>query len=207
MDLRLSAPAAQRNRQPILEVLRRVLPEQARVLEIASGTGEHAIWLAEHLPIAMLQPSDPDPVHRDSIDAWRQHTECKRVMPALDLDVRVRSWHERTDILRPLDALLCINMIHIAPWEAALGLLGGCGRLLSAAGLLFLYGPYRRHGEHTAASNAQFDAQLRRRDPAWAVRDLETVIEAAGTEGLALAEVIEMPANNLSVVFRRLLDR
>ena len=197
-DVRRHAPATARNREPILEVLRRVLPPAGLVLEIASGSGEHAVHFARALPRLQFQPSDPDPSGRESIDAWRASESLPNVRPALPVDASSEAWP-----IDAADAVLCCNMIHISPWTSALGLLRGAGRILPADGPLVLYGPYRRDGTHTAPSNADFDASLRARDPSWGVRDLETVIEEAAKQGLAFDEVIEMPANNLTVVFRR----
>lgn len=197
-DARRRAPATERNREPILEVLRRVLPGRGLVLEIASGSGEHAVHFARALPEILIQPSDPDPAGRASIEAWRRHEGVENVLPALALDARADDWP-----IEHADALLCCNMIHIAPWEAALGLLRGAARLLPPGAPLVLYGPYRRDGRHTSASNADFDTSLRARDPAWGVRDLEAVVAAANEQGLQLDEVVEMPANNLTVVLRR----
>jgi len=203
MDTRLHAAATQRNREPILDVLRRVLPASGAVLEIASGTGEHAIWLAEHLPGLVLRPSDPDPAQRASIAAWTGFTGVANVRAPLALDVTAPGWQASDAIPPDLAATLCINMVHIAPWEATLGLMRGAGALLAPGRLLYLYGPYRRGGQHTAPSNAVFDRSLRAQDPAWGVRDLEAVVAAAEAAGFALEEVVAMPANNLSVILRR----
>jgi len=188
-----------RNREPILEVLRRVLPKTGLVLEIASGSGEHVAHFARALPDLDFQPSDLDPGCRQSIDAWREHEQVENAKPAVALDATAESW--------PLPArpavILCCNMIHIAPWEAALGLLRGASRELAGGGLLVLYGPFRRAGAHTAESNERFDESLQARDPRWGVRDLDEVVREAAAQGLALQEVVEMPANNLTVVFRR----
>ncbi|MBK8999444.1 MAG: DUF938 domain-containing protein [Myxococcales bacterium] len=198
MDARRFAPATARNREPILAVLERYVSEGARVLEIAAGSGEHACFFAERLPVAEWVPTDADAESRASIDAWRVHSGAARVAPALELDVTASAWP-----VSRADVVLCVNMIHISPWEATLGLLSGSAKLLPAGGVLFLYGPYRRFGAHTAPSNADFDASLRARDPRWGVRDLEAVSAAAGEAGFALEEVVAMPANNLSVVLRR----
>jgi hypothetical protein len=207
MGERLYAPATQRNREPILAVLRRVLPAAGGVLEIASGTGEHAVWLAAHFPGLAFQPSDPDPEQRASIAAWIAFTGVGNVRAPLDLDAAATDWERSAALPADLAALLCINMVHISPWAATLGLLRGAGALLPAGGLLYLYGAYKRGGAHTAPSNAAFDASLRARDPEWGVRDLEAVAAAAADQGLALEEVVEMPANNLSVILRRRVDR
>lgn len=192
------APAAERNRQPILDVLRRVVPAGARVLEVASGTGEHALHFAENLPITSWQPSDPDPAARESIDAWREHAGAEKVLPALDLDVLKENWPPLA-----VEVMVAINLIHISPWQACEALLRRAAALLPVGGILFLYGPYRRDGAHTAPSNEAFDQSLRSRDPSWGVRDLEAVARAAEREGLELEETVPMPANNFSVVFRK----
>ena len=200
-DPRKFAPAAARNRGPILEVLRRHVAPGAHVLEIASGSGEHAIFLAPALGVASWQPSDPTADSRASIDAWRAAADppAPMVLPAIALDVTA-AWPP----LAPAPgAVVCINMIHIAPWEACLALLAGAARVLPPAGVLFLYGPYKRGGRHTAPSNQAFDESLRGRNPTWGVRDLDDVTREAGLRGLDLADVAEMPANNLSVVFHR----
>jgi hypothetical protein len=189
------APATERNREPILAVLREVLPPAGTVLEVSSGTGQHAAFFATQLPQLIWQPSDPDPVSRASIAAWTEG--LANVQPPLDLDVTRRPWP-----VERADAILNINMIHIAPWRACEALMEGAAELLPAGGVLHLYGPYQRDGRHTAPSNAAFDQSLRARDPAWGVRDLDDVARAAARCGLALERVVEMPANNLSVVFR-----
>ncbi|KVW38061.1 DUF938 domain-containing protein [Burkholderia ubonensis] len=197
-SLRLSAPAAERNRGPILDVLRRVLPARGDVLEIASGTGQHVVHFAAGLPGLHWHPSDPDAQARRSIAAWIAQAGLSNVDAPLAFDVRDASWP-----FAALDAIVCINMIHIAPWACAEALFAGASRVLRPGGVLVLYGPYRREGRHTAPSNAAFDAQLRSRDPSWGVRDLETVVALGLGRGLDCIEVVEMPANNLSVVFRR----
>jgi SAM-dependent methyltransferase len=197
-DARLYAPAAARNRQPILDVLKQHLPARGLVLEVASGTGEHVVHFAQACPDLVFQPSDPDPAHRASIDAWTAALGLANVRPAIALDVTAEVWP-----VEAADALLCSNMIHIAPWAAAVGLMRGAGRVLPPGGLLYLYGPYKRGGQHTAPSNAAFDADLRARDAAWGVRDLEAVASLAADNGFAQPTIVEMPANNLSLVFRK----
>ena len=197
--MRRQAPAAARNRQPILDVLRPRLPAQGLVLEVASGSGEHVIHFAEALPDLVFQPSDPSPEARASIDDWVQMLALGNVRPALPLDAAGNVWP-----LERADAVLCCNMIHIAPWEAAVGLIAGAGHILPKDGMLYLYGPYRRGGRHTAPSNEAFDLDLRRRDAAWGVRDLEAVASLAEARGFGVPEIIDMPANNLSLVFKRL---
>jgi SAM-dependent methyltransferase len=189
------APATLRNREPILAVLRRVLPPSGTVLEVASGTGEHAAFLAAALPALVWQPSDPDPAARASIAAHA--AAVGNIRPPLALDA-TQPWPELA-----ADAVVCVNMIHIAPWEAAEGLMRGVAAVLPAGGPLYLYGPFKRAGRHTAESNAAFDRMLRAQDPRWGVRDLEAVADLAATHGFGTPEVIDMPANNLSVTFRR----
>jgi len=198
----LTAPAVARNREPILAVLRRVLPEHGLVLEIASGSGEHAVYFAAALPHLNWQPTDPDPEARASIAAYRAATALPNVLPPLALDAAAAHWPV-TEIDAQIDAIVSINMIHIAPWVAAEGLMAGAERLLPERGVLFLYGPFREHGRHTAPSNAAFDESLRARNREWGVRDLDEVAALASRHGFALEERIAMPANNLSVVFRR----
>ena len=197
--MKRQAPAAARNRQPILDVLTPRLPARGLVLEIASGSGEHIVHFAEALPDLVFQPSDPSPEARASIDDWAQSLTLGNVRPALALDAAADLWP-----LERANAVLCCNMIHIAPWEAAVGLIAGASRILQKDGTLYLYGPYRRGGRHTAPSNEAFDLDLRRRNPAWGVRDLETVTSLAEAQGFGLPEIIDMPANNLSLVFKRL---
>jgi SAM-dependent methyltransferase len=201
-DQRLSAPAAERNAAPILEVLQGVLPARGTVLEIASGTGQHAAYFAAHftggLPDLLWQPSDADPRARASIAAWRAHTGLANLLAPLDLDVMREPWP-----IAAADAIVCINMIHIAPWEATLALMQGAGTRLATSGVLVTYGPYRRGGAHTAPSNAAFDADLRTRNPAWGVRDMEAVETLAEAAGLVCEARVPMPANNFSLVFRK----
>ncbi|AOY95585.1 SAM-dependent methyltransferase [Cupriavidus sp. USMAA2-4] len=197
-DARRVAPAAERNRDPILEVLRRVLPASGLVLEIASGTGQHAVHCAGALPGLTWQPSDPDEAARDSIAAWTAHAGLANVRAPLALDVRLQPWG-----VESAQAVVCINMVHISPWASTQALFLGAGRLLAPGGVLYLYGPYRRDGAHTAPSNAAFDAQLRAADPDWGVRDMEAVVALGEGAGLLLEEVVAMPANNFSLVFRR----
>ena len=197
VEVPLTSPAAERNKGPILTVLSRVLPAHGLVLEIASGTGQHVVHFAEAMPHLTWQPSDPDPELRASIRAWIAQTGVSNVQAPLDLDVCRQPWAVET-----ADAMVCINMIHIAPWAATTALMAGAARLLPPTGVLVLYGPYRREGRHTAPSNEAFDRQLRASNPDWGVRDLEAVTEAAASHGLALQDVTTMPANNLCVVFR-----
>lgn len=197
--MRRHAPATERNRGPILDVLRRVLPSEGLVLEIASGTGQHAAFFAEALSGVVWQPTDPDPDARASIDAWREHAGLANLRPALALDVTREPWP-----VERAEAVVCINMIHISPWECTEALMRHAARLLpEQTGVLFTYGPYKRGGGHTAPSNEAFDESLRMRDPSWGIRDVDDVAEAASRHGLELDEIHEMPANNLSLVFLR----
>jgi SAM-dependent methyltransferase len=198
-DARRYAPAAARNRGPILDALRGRLPASGLLLEVASGSGEHAVHLAAAFPALTIQPSDPDPEARASIAAWAAETGLPNIRPPLALDAAAAAWPAAR-----ADAVLCINMIHIAPWQACEGLVRGAARLLPPGGPLVLYGPFRRGGAHTAPSNAAFDESLRAQDPHWGVRDLEAVAALAAAEGFAAPEVVPMPANNLTLVFRRL---
>ncbi len=198
--VRQFAAAAARNREPIAGVLDDVLPAQGIVLEIASGTGEHCGYFAQRFPTLRFQPSDPDPDSRASIEAWRDHLALPNLDFPLDLDVRDPDW---SACVPDVDAVICINMVHISPWPATLGLLAGASQRLAAGAPLYLYGPYRRDGRHTAASNAAFDESLRARDPRWGVRDLEAVQAEAVRCGFSTDKVIQMPANNLSLVLRR----
>lgn len=199
-DARLHAPAAARNRDAILSVLRTCLPERGLVLEIASGSGEHIVHFAAACgPDLVFQPSDPDPAARKSIDAWTSGARLANVRAAIEIDASSPGdWP-----IASADAVLCINMVHIAPWAATLGLMRGAGRILPEGGVLFLYGPYRQGGGHTAPSNAAFDRDLRARNPAWGVRDLEAVASTAESNGFAAPVVHPMPANNLALVFQR----
>lgn len=197
-DSRQLAPATQRNREPILTVLREVLPAQGLALEIASGSGEHAVHFAAAFPDLIFQPSDPDPDALASIDAWAGERALPNLRPALRLDATALRWP-----VAQADAILCINMVHISPWAATEGLVRQAAELLPAGGPLYLYGPYRQNGVPLAASNAVFDDSLRRRNPKWGLRELDAVAELALAAGFGEPRVTEMPANNLSVVFRK----
>ena len=190
------APATERNRDPIAAVLREVLPARGLVLEIASGTGEHAAYFAGLFPGLEWQPSDPDPSALNSIEAWTADAGAANLSEPIELDA-AGTW-----AVDHADAILCINMVHISPWAATLGLLAGAARLLPTGGPLILYGPYRRGAVESAESNEAFDRSLKARNPDWGLRDLEEVIAAAEAKGLSLERVVEMPANNLTVVFR-----
>lgn len=198
IDGRRYAPATARNRDPILEVLRTVLPPSGLVLEVASGTGEHAVHFARNLPGLLWQPSDPSPDARESIAAWRDAEGLDNLLTPLPLDAQSADWPAAH-----ADAVVCINMIHISPWEACEGLMRGAGRILPPGGPLVLYGPFRREDRPLEPSNAAFDADLRRRDPRWGLRLLEDISALAAGKGLTFAQSIEMPANNLAVIYRR----
>jgi SAM-dependent methyltransferase len=192
------APATERNRDAIAAVLREVLPERGLLLEVAAGTGEHAAYLAPLFPGLTWQPSDPDPEAMTSIEAWAADSDADNLLPPVFLDAASDTWP-----LASADAVLCINMVHISPWAATQGLFRGAGRLLPPGGPLILYGPYRRADVATAPSNEAFDASLKARDPAWGLRDLQVVQAEAAGQGLAFERLYEMPANNLTLVFRK----
>ena len=193
-----TSPATARNRQPILDILAPRLPDGARVLEIASGAGEHAAFLAAALPNVTWQPSDPDPTAQASITAWRTQAAPPNLAPPRLIDAAdLGAWPTQ-----PVDAIVCINMIHISPWAATQGLMAGAGRLLTPGGKLFLYGPYIEADVPTAPGNLAFDESLKSRNPAWGLRDLADVAALASRHGLTRAERIAMPANNLIVIFQ-----
>lgn len=192
------SPSVVRNRDPILEVLRRVLPPAGSVLEIASGSGEHAVHFAAALPGLTWQPTDTDPDSLRSIAVWYAEAALPNLLPPAELDVMQPVWP-----LARADAVVCINMLHISQWKATEALFAGAARLLSAGAPLALYGPFRRAGVPTAPSNEAFDESLRSRNPAWGLRDLEDVTAAAEAAGFKLDEVVDMPANNLTVILRR----
>ena len=196
--VRRFAPAAERNRGPILEALRRLVPNGARVLEVASGTGQHAAHFAAALPTTRWQPSEADPGALASIAAWAAIEGASNVCEPVVVDAASPDWP-----VGVFDVLYCSNLVHIAPWSCALGLLRGAGRHLSPGGLLVLYGPFRLDGRHTSESNVAFDRALRARDPRWGVRDLREVEEKAAERGLRFREKVQLPANNLVVVFER----
>ena len=197
-DPRLYYPHVTRNRDSILQVLRRVLPPKGLALEVASGSGEHAAYFAGHLPALTWQPTDCDQPSLESIAAHRAAAGIANLLQPLRLDVTSLQWP-----VARADALVCCNMIHIAPWAAAEGLFAGAERTLVGGAILYLYGPYRIDGRHPAPSNEEFDARLRRQNPQWGVRDLAEVAQLGNRHGLALIETVPMPANNLSLVFRR----
>ena len=192
------APATLRNRDPILDVLKRFLPEDGLVLEIASGSGEHAAYFAPRLEGLTWQPSARDIESRASISSWAEETEWDSLLAPVELDVLVEPW----PVLQA-DAVVCINMIHISPWAVTQSLMAGAARTLRAGGILYLYGPYMIDGEHTAPSNEAFHESLKSRDARWGIRDLADVIGEARTQGFEHVESVQMPVNNQSVIFKR----
>jgi hypothetical protein len=197
-DARRSSPAVLRNREPIVAILRDILPSSGKVIEVASGSGEHIVHFATTFADLLWQPSDPSAEARASIAAWIAEERLSNILPPLDLDAMAADWP-----IDQADAMMTINMVHISPWAATLGLLRHGARLLPAGAPLLLYGPYRRQGETLAPSNAAFDADLRLRNPEWGIRSLEDVVQEAEAVGFGLARVVAMPANNLSVVLVR----
>jgi hypothetical protein len=196
--------AADRNKQPILDVLRRVLPAQGTALEIASGTGQHAAWFAAALPGWTWQPTDADASALPSIAAWISQAGVANVRPPLLLDVMAPQWPAQgPPFAQPFDAIYCANMLHIAPWATCAGLMQGSARHLAAGGVLVTYGPYLEDDVPTAPGNLSFDQSLRARNPAWGIRRLQDVTREAQRAGLALRERHEMPSNNLLLVFAR----
>lgn len=200
-DERMFSPSAARNAEPILQVLRDLLPAHGRVLEIGCGTGEHAACFAAALPTLTWLPTDPDPASRASTASWIKFSGLSNVPAPLAVDASSAEWG--LDAWAPFDAVVSINMVHIAPWAATLGLFAGAGRLLRDAGVLCLYGPFMHNGMHNAPSNAAFDAALKARNPSWGLRDIADIERVARASGLRLGETIAMPANNRLLVFHR----
>jgi len=206
VDSRKYAPATQRNREAILQVLLEVLPPTGTILEIASGTGEHAVYFAPKLKPRKWIPSDADASSRESISAWIEHHNSDNLYQPLDIDATEPIWNVEKEILSEISDIIAIaniNMIHISPWSATLGLMAAAGRILPSKGILYLYGPYKQAGKHTALSNADFDEYLQEQNPEWGVRNLEDVVEAASNHHLILQKIYQMPANNLSVIFQK----
>ena len=197
-DPRLYHAHVARNREPILDVLKRVLPSAGLVVEVASGSGEHAVFFAKGLPALSWQPTDPDAGALASIAAHRAAAQAPNLLAPVRLDATAERWP-----VERADAVVCNNMIHITPWAVSEGLIAGARRILPAGGVLYLYGPYRIDGRHTAPSNQDFDTWLRAQNAAWGIRDLTDVTDLAARHGFAPAETVPMPANNLSVIFRR----
>lgn len=200
-DARLSSPSTGRNKGPLLEVLQDELADAKRVLEIASGTGEHAVHFCTALPHLHWQPSDVADDALSSIDAWRAASALEGIAPPLKLDMTADQWWDA--VPPPIDFIFCCNMIHISPWATTQGLMQGAGVLLGPGGKLSLYGPFSRDGIHTAPSNENFDLSLRSRDSSWGVRDRDDVAREAEGAGLGLVREIEMPANNLILLFQK----
>lgn len=197
-DLRLYHAHVARNREPILDVLKRVLPPAGLVVEIASGSGEHAVFFAKALPGVFWQPTDVDAAALASIAAHRAVAGAANLLAPVHLDTTVALWP-----VAHADAVVCNNMIHISPWAVTEGLMRGAAGILRSGGVLYLYGPYMIDGRHTAPSNDDFDGSLRARNPEWGIRDLDDVAALAARHSFALVETVPMPANNLSVIFRR----
>ncbi len=198
LDRRQFSPSAARNRDPILAVLQRVLPGAGLVLELGSGTGEHAVHFARHLPALRWQPSDADPAALASITDWVAHSGLPNLLAPVCFDLAATPWP-----VAAADAIVAINVLHYSPWESTPALFAGAAAVVPEGGVVVCYGPYRRGGAHTAPSNADFDEWLRSVDARFAVRDLEAVEAAAQRCGFGLEEVVDMPANNFSLVFRR----
>jgi hypothetical protein len=192
------AQATIKNRDFILKVLKHTLPKNGLVLEIASGSGEHASYFAPRLQGLTWQPSEPNPKSRSSISSWAEETQGDNLLAPLDLDVLVNPWP-----VPHADAIVCINMLHISPWVATKSLIAGAARTLSKGGILYLYGPFKIEGKHTAISNQTFHQSLKIRNAQWGIRDVVDVIYEAKTQGFQHAQNIQMPANNLSVIFER----
>ena len=198
LDRRQFSPSAARNRDPVLAVLQRLLPTEGLVLEIGSGTGEHAVHFARHLPALRWQPSDADAAALASIADWVAHAALPNLLPPLCFDLAAAPWP-----VAGADAIVAINVLHYSPWSTTPVLFAAAAEVLPVGGVVVCYGPYRRAGAHTAPSNADFDEWLRSVDPRFAVRDLEAVEAEARRNGFVLEEVVDMPANNFSLVFRR----
>ena len=198
-DHRQYAPATIRNRDFILDVLRDVLPTTGVILEIASGSGEHVVHFARNLPSLVFQPSDPEPDALLSVTAWMKAAEVANVRAPIVLDASRSPWP-----IASADGIICINMVHISPWDASVGLIRGAAAILPPGSPLYLYGPYKRKGFATAPSNEAFDRNLRDRNPIWGLRDLEAIAAIAQSAGFSIPDITEMPANNLSIVFRRM---
>lgn len=201
-DARLHAAATARNRDVILNVLKEHLPARGSLLEVASGTGEHAAHMAGHFPSLHWQPTDIDPRHLDSIDAWRAHVGQDNILPAKHFNLLEGDW-PLDQLPAPLVALMAVNLIHISPWEVTEALVAGAGRTLQGGGVFYLYGPYKRGGAHTSESNEAFDASLKASDPRWGVRDMEAIMDLAAETGFGTPDIVAMPANNFSLVFKK----
>jgi cyclopropane fatty-acyl-phospholipid synthase-like methyltransferase len=208
-DLRRSHPSSQRNREPIGAVLEHHLDPGCRVLEVAAGTGEQAVYLSRRLQVSEWWPSDIDSGSLQSVNAWSLHENNTAMQTAFLLDISrpvdevVTALTDQGAVPPLFDAIVCINMVHISAWQVTKGLLQAAGQLLNSEGILFLYGPYRRDGKHTSASNEEFDASLKSRNPQWGIRDMEEVCDLALLQGLKCIEVVAMPANNFSIILQK----
>ena len=204
MDQRLFFPATERNRRPIGDLLSQLLPAAGAVLELASGSGEHAVCFQQRFTNLLWQASDPDPDHRASIDAWIRHQGLSNVMPAaLNLDVEERPWPLPQTIGASLNAVVCINLLHISPANCTNAVLEESAVLLPSGAPLIIYGPFMRNGAHTSANNAAFDRSLRERNNQWGLREVSLVTSLAANAGFKIDDVVPMPANNLTLVLRR----
>jgi hypothetical protein len=192
------APATVRNRDAIVEVLRGILPDQGNVLEIASGTGEHVVYFGMAFPDLTFQPSDPDPACCQSIAAWTKREGVPNILPPQQLDAQAKGW----DVAKPA-AILCINMVHISPWESSIGLMEKAGKLLDPGAPFYLYGPYLRDDVETAQGNLDFERSLKSRDLRWGLRDVADMDALATRNGFGRESLVEMPANNISLVYRK----
>lgn len=203
-DGRQFSPSAQRNADPILKILKTCLPKGGTVLEIAAGTGEHSVKFAPEFPHLLWLATDPADDKLQSIRAWHMKNPSPNLLMPLKIDAGAKTWPvEEISLPKPITAIVCINLFHVSPWKVGKGLLAAAGRILPTGGVLYLYGAYKRGGKHTAPSNEEFDAMLKATDPEWGVRNLEDVEAEASKNGLTLSKVAEMPANNLSVVFKK----
>ncbi len=203
MDKRLLFPATERNKDFIGAVLSGLMPQNGSVLEIGSGSGEHGVYFQKRFPEVTWQTSDPNPIYRESIKDWINFQCLTRIMPQpIDINVNTRPWQLNSSIKSTLRGIVCINMIHIAPWECTLNLLEESGALLKRKGFLMLYGPFKKNGKHTSKSNFLFNQSLKEKNSSWGIRDLEEVIKNARSNRLEINNIIQMPANNHSLIFR-----
>lgn len=204
-DGRQYSPSAQRNSAPILEVLKTCLPKAGTILEVAAGSGEHSVRFAPEFPDNYWLATDPAEDKVESIKAWHAVSPTPNLLPPLALDAVAATWPvESIELPAPITAIVCVNMIHVSPWKVTMGLLAAAGRILEKEGILYLYGAYMMGGKHTAPSNAEFDAMLKKTNPEWGLRNLQDVEAEAGKNGLKLIKVVPMPANNFSVVFQKI---
>ncbi len=200
MDKRQFSPACERNKDPILVVLKQHLPDQPHVLEVASGSGEHGHYFCQQLPHIIWQPSDIDPRYQESVVAWQKHQPLDNFLPPLTLNMTDETWFN--NVKNTINSMFNANMAHISPWAATEGLFNGAGQVLNPNGKLFLYGPFKIEGQHTAPSNSEFDKSLKARNPQWGIRNLEDITALAKQNGLVIEQKIAMPANNFMLIFR-----